>query len=129
MINTLVVILGILNIIAGGALAFILIMMQGITIFLVGLVYIFYGVSLLCRNLFNKVLFFGIIPVTALFSMTMIMAGTSTGIPEYARIPMGLVNKILIPFWLLIFANVYFFTRPKVKEYFTMDKRGRFSLL
>ncbi len=118
MINALVIILGILNIIAGGVLALILIMMQGITIFLVGLVYIFYGASLLCKNLFNKVLFFGIIPVTALFSMTIIMLGIAKNIPEYARTPLHVGIIIIAPFWILIFANIYFFTRPKVKEYF-----------
>jgi len=118
MINTLVITLGLLNIVAGVVLALILIMMQGVTIFLVGLVYIFYGVSLLCKNLFNKVLFFGIIPVTALFSMTIIMLGVAKNIPEYAYTPLHIGIIIISPFWVLVLTNIYFFTRPKVKEYF-----------
>lgn len=122
MTKALIIILGILNIIAGLLLAFILILMQGLGVFWVGLLYGFFGIFVLCRTLFIKLLFLGIIPVTALFSMTIIMLGVSTDVPVHYQTPLHIGIRIIAPFWILIFANIYFFTRPKVKEYFPKIK-------
>ena len=125
MARALIIVLGILNIIAGLLLAFILILMQGLGVFWVGLLYILFGIFILCKMLFMKLLLFGIIPITALFSMTIIMLGISTDVPAHYQTPLHIGIRIITPFWILIFANIYFFTRPKVKEYFKSNRLNR----
>lgn len=98
--------LGIANIIAGMAFMLIVFLMQGFYLALSGILYIVFGAILLGRKFRNILLFFGIIPVTALFSLTIIMLGIAEDVPKHYHTPLGIGLIIILPFWLIVVANI-----------------------
>ena len=109
--------LGIINILAGLALGIIFILMQGFYLFLFGFFYIIFGIGLMTRKFYSKLLFYGIIPVTCLFSITITMSGIDKDIPVYCQIPLKVGILLILPFLIICFVNVYINTRRNVKRY------------
>ena len=119
------ILLGISNIILGFLLALILFIMQGGVVALVlGFLYIFLGITILCRRCYSKLLFYGVLPVTVIFSLNIIMMGIDKSIPTYYQTPIWVGIIILVPFWAVTLADI-FFIHPKIKERFISNKTRR----
>ena len=99
--------LSIVNIILGIIFMVVIFTMQGFYLLLLGLVYIIFGVSILIGRHSTKLLFWGIMPVTLLFSFNIIMTGIVKNMPEYFRTPLGIGILMILPFWLAIIGDFY----------------------
>ena len=105
------VVLGIANIILGLFFILIIFMMQGFYLVLLGVPFIIFGIALFGKKFYNKLLLYGIIPVSALLSFNIIMMGISKDVPKYYHTPLWIGAIILLPFWLVIVADIYFLIR------------------
>lgn len=106
-IRLFISILGILNIIAGVVLTTFVILMQNLLAVILGILYIIFGIAMLSNKIYKKLLFGAIIPLTTLFSVSIIMLGIDKNVPEYFKIPLHLGLVIIMPLWILIFGNVW----------------------
>lgn len=105
--------LGILNIIIGAIFTIFIILMQNPLALIMGVLYVVFGVSLLMSRTIKKILFWGIIPLTILFSFNIIMLGVDKDIPEYSKTPLYIGLLIIFPLWMLIVGNIYEIKREK----------------
>lgn len=105
-LKVIILSLGILNILAGGILAIFTILMQNPLSLLVGTLYIIFGISVLINKINKKILFFGIIPLTILFSLNTILLTIDRNTPKYFNIPFYTGLLIILPLWLLIFGDI-----------------------
>lgn len=99
--------LGILNILIGSILTIFIILMQNPLALVMGLLYVMFGVFLLMSRVIKRILFWGIIPLTILFSLNIIMLSIDKNIPEYAKIQLHIGLLIILPLWILIIGNIY----------------------
>lgn len=99
--------LGALNIIAGVILATFVIFMQNLMALIMGVLYIIFGVAMLGNKVYKKLLFWGIIPLTVLFSFNIIMIVIDKSLPEWLQIPLYIGALILMPLWVLIFGDMW----------------------
>ncbi len=104
-------ILGILNIIAGLFLSTFVILMQNLIGLIAGIIYIIFGIAMLSNKIYKLLLFWVIIPLTILFSFSIIMSGIDKDVPEYFQTPLYIGLMIIVPLWLLIFSNVWIIKR------------------
>jgi len=100
-------ILGILNIIAGLFLSTFVILMQNLIGLIAGITYIIFGIAMISNKIYKLLLFYIIIPLTILFSFSIIMSGIDKDVPEYFRTPLYIGFPIIMPLWCLIFANIW----------------------
>lgn len=128
-INFFTIILGIINIVAGLFFMLVIFLMQGFYLVLLGIPFVIFGMALLNKKVYKKLLFWGIIPITILLSFQIIMMGIAKTIPEYYKTPLWVGLIIILPFWLVILADIFFFTRyNKVIEKNKEKNKGRFHL-
>ena len=105
------IILGIINMIAGLFFMLVIFLMQGFYLVLLGIPFVIFGMALLNKKVYKKLLFLGIIPITILLSFQIIMMGIAKTIPEYYKTPLWVGLIIILPFWLVILADIFFFIR------------------
>ncbi len=103
-----IMVLGILNILAGLVLVAFVIMMQNVLAFFLGVLYIIFGIALLIGKFLSKLLYWGIIPLTVLHSNIIIMLGTNKNVPEYYQTPLLMgVTIFIAPLVILILGDIY----------------------
>jgi len=100
------VMLGIVNISVGIFLSLILVVLQGIFLFPLGVIFIIFGAGICRGKIFSKLLFFGIIPVSILFLLMVIMLGVSNDVPEYYKTPPLIQIGVMLPILFIIIADV-----------------------
>lgn len=110
-LKLLSIILGTLNILIGSILILFVIMMQNPLSFIMGILYIVFGILALIHKMNKILLFFGIMPLTFLFSFNIIMLGIVKNIPEYFKTPLHIGLLIICPLWLLIFGNLHLYRK------------------
>lgn len=93
-------ILGILNIIVGVFTAMFIILMQNILALIMGILYIVFGIAMLNNRIYGKLLYWGILPLSILFSSSMIISSFDEHVPSYFQTPAWL--SLLIIFILLL---------------------------
>ncbi|UCB57421.1 MAG: hypothetical protein JSV30_02240 [Candidatus Omnitrophota bacterium] len=118
------ILLAIFDLVCSLILFFFAIMLQGCSWYLLlALLYFISGILILMQNItIFKILLYGIMPLNVLISTLAIfeiisLMGGSPEDPYYTPIKVGLIIiglTILFPF----FCNIYYFTRPKIKEQF-----------
>jgi len=108
-------VLGTLNIMMGLFLMPFL-LLYGIVTFITGLLYFIFGVTVIFGKRLRKLLFYGIIPFTALHSLVVIMLSRDQDSSNYFR--MTLFNALgwILPVLFVGVLDVYFLTRSKVKD-------------
>jgi len=104
-------ILSIANILMGIVFMIIILLMQGVFAFLLGLLYVILGVIMLSKKSYFWVLYCGVIPITLMFSLNIIMMGVSKNIPKYYQTPLWVGIPLLIPFWLICFFDIIFLNK------------------
>lgn len=118
-VKIIIIILGIIDIIFGLFLLPTFVIFQGISfLFLLGMIYIIFGFSLIFKFLRTKLLLYGVIPLTLLSSLFFLMLGIDKNIPEYCKTPIMIQSICIGILSLICIVNIYFFTRPWIKEYF-----------
>lgn len=111
-------IIGIANIIGGICLGIVLLLLQGIFAFIVGAVFVAFGISVLAGKPHFKLLFYGMVPLTIVFSLMVIMLGISENVPEYYKTPPMVGIILILPFLSICVTNVLFFNHLRVKGNF-----------
>ena len=119
------IIIGILNLIAGVLMTLLFLGMQSIIGLVFGMFYIVFGVLLIAKKNYHELrtlLFYIIVPVTALFSLNIMLLVISKDVPSYYRTPLWIGLIIILPFWLVILANSYILKKagaeiPKLSEF------------
>ena len=113
--NTVIMaLLTVINMLAGICMMIIILLMQGIFAFLLGLVYIFIGICIFIRKSYFWLLFCGAIPITVLFSWNIIMMGVSKDVPSYYQTPLWIGVPLITFFWVIcIFDTVYLLKQRK----------------
>ncbi|MFZ2937266.1 MAG: hypothetical protein WA066_00995 [Candidatus Omnitrophota bacterium] len=98
-----------INILTGIFLMLILSFMQGPLLGIVmGGAFIALNFCRFSKKLYDRIIYFLIMPLIVLFSVNVIMMGIDSNIPSGFKtpIPVGLI--ILLPIWAVIFSNLYF---------------------
>jgi len=110
--------LGMVNIGGGIFLFLIFFLLQGIFIFPLGVLFIIFGVGVIRRKFYPKLLFFGMVPVSILFFLMVIMLGTSDSVPEYYKTPLLIQIVLTLPILFIVGADVIIFTRSTISRAF-----------
>lgn len=107
-------ILAIVDIIFGLCLLPYFVVFQGAFIILfLGLLYVIFGFGVVSHTIKKKLLLFGILPLTLLFSLSITSLGSGVETPLYYRTPI-MVKIIIIGFLLSIcLVNIYLFVGSK----------------
>ena len=113
LIKILTITLGIGNIIVGLAFMLIIFMMQGFYLLLLGVLFVIFGIALFNRKYYNKLLLYGIVPITILFSLNILMSVIAKDIPEYYRTPIGIGTIIILSFWLVVSGDIFICRKNK----------------
>lgn len=109
-ITTLLVIV---NMLAGMLIMVIILLMQGIFTFLLGLVYISIGICILMKKSYFWLLFCGVIPVTFLFSLNIIMMGVAKDIPSYYQTPLWIGIPLVTFFWIICILDAIYLLKQR----------------
>jgi hypothetical protein len=109
--------LGFFNIYLGFNFSRIIFILQGFYLKYFGFLFIIFGLGLIGKYFFKKIYFFGIIPVTILFSIQILSLCFSKDIPTYYQTPLVIGIRILLPFLLGLFIDLllYFNIKGKTK--------------
>ena len=99
--------LGIFNILLGIIFALLIFMMQGFYLLFMGCVFIIFGVGLLRGHFYKRLIFFGILPVTVIFSFQIIMMSIDKDVPSYYQTPLTAGLLIILPFLLVTLADIF----------------------
>ena len=107
-ITIAIILLAFANILLGIFFILIILLMQGIFAFLLGLLYVFLGILILLRKSYFWLLFCGVIPTTLLLTLNIIMMGVNKEVPSYYQTPLWVGIPLLVPFWAIcIFDTIY----------------------
>jgi len=117
-LNFFTTILGIISILTGLFFMAVIFIMQGFYLVLFGILFIIFGIALLNKKVYKMLLFFGIIPITVLFSFQIIMMGISKTIPKYYHTPLGVGLIIISPFWFVVLGSVYLWKKIRGRRLF-----------
>ncbi len=101
------IVLGLVNIYMGFVYARIIFKLQGFYLILFSLLFIIFGIGLLLKLYFKKLLLFGISPLIILFSLNIMMLGIDKDVPSYYQTPLMVGLSIILPFWLVIIADFF----------------------
>lgn len=114
--NKKVYVTAILNIVVG-SLSTLLLGEGGIFAFIIGILYIIYGVALLRSKLYLKLLIFAIFPMAVLYTVAVITSCIGNNSLDYYKMLIVMQFIFLVPSYLCLW-DLYFFTRSDVKEDF-----------
>ena len=114
--NVITTLLAIVNILAGIFIMIIILLMQGIFAFLLGLIYILIGICILVKKSYFWFLLCGVIPVTLLFSLNIIMMGVSKDVPSYYQTPLFIGIPLITFFWIICILDVVYLRQKKEKK-------------
>jgi low affinity Fe/Cu permease len=112
-LNPISLILGILNIAIGIFTATFIILMQNVLALVLGFLYIGFGVAVLNNKVLKKLLLAGIIPLSVLFSITMMMSSIDKSVPKYFQTPIALSLIIISVLLFVIIGDIYICKRKK----------------
>lgn len=105
--------IGVLNLLVGIILVLFIIVLQGISFFVVlGILYIVLGFRILASKSFKGLFLFGIVPLTILSIFSTIILGTKH-VPEYLRMPFLMQIIFIVTFFSICLANYYFYLKKQ----------------
>jgi len=93
----------------------------GYIIFINACLYFIFGVMVLFKKLYLKLLLYGIIPFTILHAATLTILSRNHDGSNYHRMTISVLLMWLLPLLFICAVNVVFFTRYKVQEQFIKD--------
>jgi hypothetical protein len=110
------IVIGILDTLVGTILVSFIVMLQGISFFVVlGVLYVILGLKVLMSKKFRRLMLWGIIPLTILSIFSTIMLGTSQ-VPEGFRIPLLMQIIFIVVLAGLCLANYYYYKTKTTKK-------------
>lgn len=112
-----IILLGTLNVLVGLFLIPFL-LLWGVIIFITGILYFVFGIAILFRRLYIKLLFYGVLPFTVLIFVDLRIMSMDQDASNYFRMTFENYIGWILPLFIICILNIYCFTRPGIKEYF-----------
>ncbi len=118
-----IILIGTLNVLTG--LFFMpFLLLWGVIIFITGILYFVFGIAILFRRLYSKLLFYGVVPFTGLYFIDLRIMSMDQDASNYNRMTFDIYLGWILPLFFICIINTYCFTRPRIKEYFESKNKS-----